>query len=212
MEASRVEVLIVDDHLAAGRGMELLLREAGLRTSRQPDPAAARSVLLHGRYDVAMLEIHLRRGDALGLARDLLRERPGAPVLFYTGQTAPVAALRAAVDLGAVGVALTSSSPQALTEAVLAVAAGDAYRDPEVAELLAGPAVGRLAALTAREREVLGLLAEGDSGPEIAARLFISLETVRTHIRNATTKLGARTRVQAAALLACGDSPPTGPL
>ncbi|MDP8942862.1 MAG: helix-turn-helix transcriptional regulator [Actinomycetota bacterium] len=62
----------------------------------------------------------------------------------------------------------------------------------------APPAYG--GALSRREREVLGLLAMGASGPEIAERLFISPATVRTHIGNAITKLGAKTRTQAIAL------------
>ena len=58
----------------------------------------------------------------------------------------------------------------------------------------------RLAQLSPREREILGLLSEGLTGKAIAGRLFLSPETVRTHIRNATTKLGAKTRVHAVAL------------
>ena len=64
-------------------------------------------------------------------------------------------------------------------------------------------AARRLTKLSPREREVLGLLADGYRGPEIADRLFLSLETVRTHIRHGANKLGARTRVQAAATVAC---------
>ena len=58
-----------------------------------------------------------------------------------------------------------------------------------------------LAQLSPREREILGLLSEGLTGKAIAGRLFLSPETVRTHIRNATTKLGAKTRVHAVALM-----------
>jgi DNA-binding NarL/FixJ family response regulator len=207
--AEPLQVLIVDDHLAVGHGIELLLGEAGFGIARHVDrPAVARSVLLHGRYDVAMLEIHLCNGDGLGLARDLLRERPEAPLLLYTGHTDPVSDLRAAIEVGAPGVVLTSSTPKTLADAVHVVAAGGVYRDPELAVLLASPAADRLAVLSPREREILGLLADGYSGPEIAERLFLSLETVRTHIRNATTKLGARTRVQAAALVACNGATP----
>jgi DNA-binding CsgD family transcriptional regulator len=57
------------------------------------------------------------------------------------------------------------------------------------------------APLSPREREILGLLAEGLTGREIARRLYLSPETVRTHIRNATTRLGAKTRVQAVAIM-----------
>jgi DNA-binding CsgD family transcriptional regulator len=59
----------------------------------------------------------------------------------------------------------------------------------------------RLAQLSPREHEILGLLSEGLTGEAIAGRLFLSPETVRTHIRNATRKLGAKTRVHAVALM-----------
>lgn len=59
----------------------------------------------------------------------------------------------------------------------------------------------RLAQLSPREHEILALLSEGLTGRAIARRLFLSPETVRTHVRNATTKLGAKTRVQAVAML-----------
>jgi DNA-binding CsgD family transcriptional regulator len=63
------------------------------------------------------------------------------------------------------------------------------------------PESSRLAQLSPREHEILGLLSEGLTGKAIAGRLFLSPETVRTHIRNATKKLGAKTRVHAVALM-----------
>ena len=63
------------------------------------------------------------------------------------------------------------------------------------------PAACALAELSPREQEILGLLSEGLTGQAIAGRLFLSPETVRTHIRNARTKLGAKTRVHAVALM-----------
>ncbi|HEX4009252.1 MAG TPA: response regulator transcription factor [Solirubrobacteraceae bacterium] len=213
MDPSRPQVLIVDDHLAVRRALELLLRDAGfaIASSAEP-PAGARSLLLHGQYDVALLELRLDRGDGLQLARDVLRERPDAPLLLYTGYADPFAGLAAAAGLGVPGLVLTASPPEALIDAVRAVAGGATYRDPEVdARLAANPQSSRLAALTRREWEVLRLLADGYAGPDIAAHLHLSLETVRTHIRNATTKLGARTRVQAAALVARNDGHPLPP-
>jgi DNA-binding NarL/FixJ family response regulator len=211
--SSRPQVLIVDDHLAVGRGIELLLLDAGFGIARHADePAAARSALRDGAYDVALLELRLQRGDALELARDVLRERPDAPLLLYTGYGEPFAGLAAAARLGVPGLVLTSSPPQTLIDAVGALAGGGTYRDPEVdARLAASPQSARLAALTPREWQVLRLLADGYAGPEIAEQLHLSLETVRTHIRNAATKLGARTRVQAAALVARDDGYPPPP-
>jgi DNA-binding CsgD family transcriptional regulator len=70
-----------------------------------------------------------------------------------------------------------------------------------------GEDAGGLSRLSPREHEILGLLSEGLTGQAIARRLVLSPETVRTHVRNATAKLGAKTRVQAVALLVRGRGP-----
>ena len=94
-------------------------------------------------------------------------------------------------------------SPSGIVTETTAIGGGG-FVDPGVAPLIAETAAARrVAGLSPRERQVLELLVDGYQGPEIAARLFLSLETVRTHIRNGVTKLGARTRVQAAAMVAC---------
>jgi DNA-binding NarL/FixJ family response regulator len=206
IEAQQAAVLIVDDHLAVRRGLELLLRDAGFEVTVSSDePAKARAQLLNGDHDVALVEIRRHFGDGVRLARDAVRGAgAGAPPLVLcTGYAEPRAPLLAAHQLGAPGLVLTSSPVRTLTDALRAVAGGGRYVDPEVTPLLStDPLARRLALLSPREREVLGLLAEGYQGPEIADRLFLSLETVRTHIRNAVNKLGARTRVQAAAMVA----------
>ena len=197
---------MVDDHLAVRRGLELLLRDAGFAVTVSSDePAKARAQLLNGDHDVALVEIRRHFGDGVRLARDAVHgARAGAsPLVLCTGYAEPRAPLLAAYQLGAPGLVLTSSPVRTLTDALSAVAGGGRYVDPEVTPLLsADPAARRLALLSPREREVLGLLADGYQGPEIADHLFLSLETVRTHIRNAVNKLGARTRVQAAAMVA----------
>ena len=79
----------------------------------------------------------------------------------------------------------------------------ESTRQPELIAVAdrCGPEPSRRAQLSPREREILGLLSEGFTGQAIAGRLFLSPETVRTHIRNATRKLGAKTRVHAVALM-----------
>ncbi|HEX3690069.1 MAG TPA: response regulator transcription factor [Solirubrobacteraceae bacterium] len=205
MEASQPEVLIVSDHLAIGRGLELLLREAGFSVTVAPaEPDEGRAELLKGDHDVALVEIRRRAGDGIALAREAMAVRNGPPVVLCTASARPQGSLLAAAGLGAPGLVLLSSAEQTLLDALRAVAAGGRFMDPELAALVAeGSAALRVAQLTPREREVLGLLADGLQGPDIAERLFLSLETVRTHIRNAVGKLGARTRVQAAAIVAC---------
>ena len=87
-----------------------------------------------------------------------------------------------------------------LIRALQAVASGTTYVDPVLAGTLAASSVGtKLPALTQREREVLRLLADGLANEEIGKRLFISAETVRTHVRKAMGKLDADTRTQAVA-------------
>jgi DNA-binding NarL/FixJ family response regulator len=159
--------------------------------------------MLSGDHDVALVEIRRHLGDGVRLARDVLRGGAAAPVVLCTGYAEPRGPLIAASKLGAAGFVLTSSPVATLLDALRAVADGGRYMDPEVTPLLGGNAdARRVTLLSPREREVLLLLADGYQGPEIADRLFLSLETVRTHIRNAVTKLGARTRVQAAAMVA----------
>jgi DNA-binding NarL/FixJ family response regulator len=204
MEAHQPEVLIVDDHLALGRGMELLLRDQGFAVAvcaEQSDKARTR--LAEGRHDVALVEIRRCEGDGIELAREAL-EAGRAPLVLCTAHAVPRSPLLAASRLGAPGLVLTSSAVETLVQALRAVAGGARFVDPAAAEALSeAPAENRVARLTPRERQVLELLADGYRGPEIAERLFLSLETVRTHIRNAVTKLAARTRVQAAAMVAC---------
>jgi len=204
MQASQPQVLIVDDHLALRRGMELLLREHGFAVEVGPtQPDKARTRLLKGGHDVALVELRRVAGDGIALAREALERPQAAPVVLCTAYAAPTGALLTASRLGAPGLVLTSSPVETLVDALRAVARGASFVDPSVARALGeAPAEQRVARLSPREREVLELLADGYQGPEIAERLFLSLETVRTHVRNAATKLEARTRVQAAAMVA----------
>jgi DNA-binding NarL/FixJ family response regulator len=206
VQGNELEVIVVDDHLAMRRGIELLLRDAGFRIAGVAGTLAeARGVLARRRYDVALLDVQLGDQSSLGLVEDLLREDPAAPIVLYTGYTRADSTLHAAARAGARGFVLKSSPPQRLTGALGAVAAGGTYVDPDLAAQLAQDGeLPRLDSLSDRELQVLELLADGLNGQLIAERLFLSPETVRTHVRNATTKLGARTRVQAVAMVVRG--------
>jgi DNA-binding NarL/FixJ family response regulator len=198
-----LEVIVVDDHLAMRRGIELLLREAGFRIAGVAGALEeARTVLARRRFDVALLDVQLGQESSVALVEDLLRADPAAPIVLYTGYTRSDSLLHEAVRAGARGFVLKTSPAPRLTDALRAVAAGGTYVDPELAGHLAEDGeLQRLASLSARELEVLELLADGLNGQTIADRLFLSPETVRTHVRNATAKLGARTRVQAVAMV-----------
>ena len=108
------------------------------------------------------------------------------------------------LDAGAAGFALKSGDPDELEEAIRTVAEGGRWTYPRLEPLLRAatePATGTHGCTSSRrEREILGLLSKGLSGEEAAKQLFLSSETVRTHVRNAMNKLGAATRVHAVAL------------
>jgi DNA-binding NarL/FixJ family response regulator len=95
---------------------------------------------------------------------------------------------------------LLKEDPEELEDAIRTVAAGGDYIDPRLTPLLAKGGNGRTKTLSPRGREILGLLSQGLSGEEVASQLFLSPETVRTHVRNAMGKPGAATRAHAVAL------------
>lgn len=200
VEPDRIEVIVIDDHLGMRKGLELLLRQEGLRVAGVAGGLEeARALLTRRRHDVALIDVHLGADTTLELVEERLRIDPEAAIVLYTGYTEGLAD---AARVGARGFALKSSPAARLIEALRVVAGGGHYVDPALAGALTEPAsADRLSVLSPREAEILDLLADGLNGHAIAEHLFLSPETVRTHVRNATTKLGARTRVQAVALV-----------
>jgi DNA-binding NarL/FixJ family response regulator len=199
-EETPLNVVIVDDHVALRRGMELLLRRAGHHVIGTADDAeAGEALILRRRPDVALVDLALPGMSGAQLTRSLLGSDPELRIILYTG-AADERQLLDALDAGAAGFALKSGDPEELEQAIRTVAAGGDYIDPRLTPLLARGENGRTKTLSPREREILGLLSKGLSGEEAAKQLFLSSETVRTHVRNAMTKLGATTRVHAVAL------------
>jgi DNA-binding NarL/FixJ family response regulator len=203
VDTDPLEVIVVEDHLTVRRGIELLLRAEGFRIAGTASTVdEARALLARRRHDVALIDVHLGDESAVGLVEEMLRRDPDAAIVLNTGYTEPRSGLSDAVRAGARGFVLKSSPPSRLIDALRSVAAGGHYVDPDLAAALSEDAeLSHLSNLSPREREVLGLLAEGLTGQAIAECLFLSPETVRTHVRNATTKLGAKTRVQAVAMV-----------
>jgi DNA-binding NarL/FixJ family response regulator len=193
-------LFIVEDHAALRRGVELLMRSEGVRVvGTAGDAAAAAELIPRRRPDVVLADIGLPGESGVELARRL-REDPELGILLYTGLD-DAGALREALDCGARGFALKAGDPGELIAAISLVAAGQGYVDPRLEPLLfARSTTEEIRILSVREREVLALLADGMSGEEVAKRLFLSPETVRTHIRNTMAKLEADTRVHAIAI------------
>jgi DNA-binding NarL/FixJ family response regulator len=149
---------------------------------------------------VALIDIRLGEDDGIDLTRRLLHADPERRIVLYTGN-ADEELLFDGLDSGARGYALKDGSPRELVDALELVADGGSYVDPRLRPaLLSRRSTERLPSLSNREREILDLLAQGLTGEQVAERLVLSAETVKTHIRNAMSKLEASTRVHAIAI------------
>jgi DNA-binding NarL/FixJ family response regulator len=194
-------LVVIEDHPAIGQGIKLLLERNGFEVLGLVGCAAAGYDLVgSAKPDVALIDIDLPDESGVELARRLLRRDAELGIVFFTGVEDAVQ-LRDALDSGARGFVRKAAEPGTIVAAVGAVAAGGSYVDRDArAQLLHRDTTATIRVLSVREREVLDLLAQGLTGEEVAARLFLSPETVRTHIRNAMRKLQADTRVHAVAL------------
>ena len=200
MAAVGSRAVIVEDHDALSRGLELVLGKAGIdvvgsaRTEQE-----GYEIILRERPGLAVVDIGLEDGSGVELARRLAESEPDLGVLIYTGLD-DEGLLREAIDSGARGFALKAGPARDLVAAARAVASGGSYVDPHLTFVLGESATGEVATLSPREREVMAALAEGLKGPQVAERLGIAPDTVRTHVENAMQKLEARTRVHAIAI------------
>lgn len=202
-------VLVVALEAAAGRAFAARLAGEGVHvvTSDASDPAAAVSAARRTGARVALVDLDIPHAGALAVLA-ALAPVPGVEALAYTGHAAP-SALRPALERGARGCLTAGFGPRRLALALHAAARGEPVLSPalmrQLLRELAEPASGERAldarGVTRREREVLGLLAEGRRTDEVARDLTLSRETVRGHVKSALRKLGVRTCAAAVALL-----------
>jgi DNA-binding NarL/FixJ family response regulator len=151
------------------------------------------------RPQVALVDLMMPGRSGIEVARRVGRSAPETAVILYTGH-GEREQLTEALDAGARGFLLKEAPLEDLVRAVETVSRGGVYVDPVLAGVIASAeSASQIPKLSKREREVLRLLADGLRNEEIGKRLFISPETVRTHVRNATNKLDADTRTQAVA-------------
>jgi DNA-binding NarL/FixJ family response regulator len=202
-EMKAVACLVVDDHVAVRAGVRLILSsDRGLSmVGEAASGEAAVAMAAKRRPDVILMDIVLGRGmDGYQATREILAAQPEIGVIMFTayGERHQLAQ---GLDAGARGYVLKDAHPDEVIRAVKTVAAGGAYVDPSLgSELVTREALLQLTRLTERERDILAMLAGGISNREIAATLFLSTETIRTHVRSAMRKLDADTRTQAVAL------------
>ena len=201
-------VLVVDDQALVRAGfVKLLEPEEDLRVVGEAgDGLEAVEAVLRTRPDVVLMDIRMPRLDGIEATRRIrAREHPPRVIMLTTFDLDEY--VFDALKAGASGFLLTDAPPDQLIGAVHVVADGDALLAPGVTRRLVeefarrpaprpgGPS--ELAELTAREREILTLIARGGSNSEIAAQLVIGESTVKTHVGNILMKLDLRDRVHA---------------
>lgn len=211
MDATTTRVLLVDDEELVRTGLRMVLgADPGLEVVGEAgDGAEALRLLDRTAPDVVLMDIRMPHLDGLEALRRLRRDHPALAVIMLTTFDADDMVLTALRD-GASGFLLKNTAPQDLLAAVRTVAAGRPMLSPSVtAQLIAAVAQGpdrstvaaarrRLEALTEREAEVARAVARGLSNADIAAELYMSVGTVKTHVGHLFDKLGVDNRVQVA--------------
>jgi two-component system nitrate/nitrite response regulator NarL len=191
-----ITCLLADDHPIVTESISEVLRRSGLEVvARVEDGEAAVAEILRLRPAVALVDLRLPGLDGGEVARRTTRRAPETAVVLYTG--ADPVLLSSALESGARGFLLKEAPVSDLARAVKMVAGGGVYIDPALAAFLVGSPAGR--ALTRQELELLRLLAEGCTNEAIGKRLYLSPETVRTHVRRLMAKLDVHTRTAAVA-------------
>jgi len=192
--------VVVDDHPVVCEAISAVLSAHAIEvvgTARDGEGALVE--IERERPLLALVDLGLPGISGAEVARRAQRVSPETQVIVYTGRV-ELAALTEALDAGARGFLLKDAPLPDVVRAIEMVANGGLYVDPGLASLLLDSSARKSELLTSREREVLRLASEGLGNEQIGERLFISPQTVRTHIGKAMAKLEAGTRTQAVAL------------
>jgi two-component system, NarL family, response regulator LiaR len=197
-----IRVLVVDDHAVVREGLRTFLSlQDGIEVvGEASDGREAIAAAQRLRPDVVLMDLVMPRVDGVQAMRELRDHVPGARVIVLTSFLEDDRLLPA-IRAGAAGYLLKNVEPSELARAVRTADAGEALIDPAVAARL----VDALASdhrpeqpLTAREQDVLDLLARGYANKRIARELGIAEKTVKTHVSHVLAKLGVSDRTQAA--------------
>jgi len=194
-----IRILLADDHNVMRRGLRLLL-ESQPEFTVVAEAADGRQALEQAQAtdpDVVVLDIAMPNLSGIEAAQQMIAARPGIAVVILSMHSDEGYVLRA-LKAGAKGYLLKDSAEGDLIDAIKAVRQGKTFFSPEISRMLVEDYVREIRTrgvedsyelLTAREREILQLIAEGKSNKDVAARLNLSLYTVETHRRNLQDKL-----------------------
>jgi DNA-binding NarL/FixJ family response regulator len=192
--------VVADDHPAVLESVSRYLEARAFRVvGRATNGEEAVALVEAQRPDLVVLDIRMPVLSGAAVIRRIARTTPQTSCVVYSGY-GDAAVLNETLDAGARGYVLKDAPLDALVRALHTVAGGTMYIDPALADVLIRAMPGRDLGLTAREREVLRLLADGHSNESIGRELFISPDTARTQLGSAMAKLGVSTRTQAVAV------------
>jgi DNA-binding NarL/FixJ family response regulator len=195
-----VRLLLADDHTMVRQSMRRSMQDAGFDVvGEASDGQQAVQLATELRPDVVLMDVSMPVLDGVEATRQVRRASSGTQVVMLT-MHADADVVRRALQAGAVGYLTKDCSIDEVVDAVQLAASGDGAVSAGLAAALLRESTNAPAAETnvsAREIEVLQLIAEGAAPPEVAERLFISVKTVKNHLSSIYDKLDARDRTQA---------------
>ncbi|HLY33787.1 MAG TPA: response regulator transcription factor [Jatrophihabitantaceae bacterium] len=189
-----IRVLVADDHPVVQHGLcQMLELEEDIEVVGRAGDGAEAVAQAHEQHpDVILMDVQMPNLDGIEALRQIRQTEPDAHVIVlttYRNEDYVFPSLQA----GASGYLLKDTTREELAGAIRTVAAGESLLDPEWVSTKAS----ELPSLTARERDVMRLMADGRNNAEIAQTLFVSENTVKTHVSNILVKLGCRDRAAA---------------
>ncbi|MFC4605428.1 response regulator [Rhodococcus kronopolitis] len=199
--AAVLRILLVDDHPVVRAGLRALLSShEGLDVVAEASSGEqALELVASLRPDVVLMDLRLGAGIDGAQATAAITARPDPPrVVVLTTYETDADILRA-VEAGAAGYLLKDSDPQVLVDAVWAASRGETVLNPDVAQRLYRQIRSPRVDLSARETQIVGLVAQGLSNRAIAKELFVTEATVKSHLVHAFSKLGVDSRTAAVA-------------
>lgn len=187
-----IKVVIVDDHKILTQGLCTLLEESGKAqvTGLAHSVAECRLSLGFWKPDVLLLDVGLPDANGLDFCKEVKTDYPEIKVLALTTHN-EYAIVRQMLDNGASGYLIKNAMSDEVLAGIEAVAAGEIFLCHEIDLLMKRPSDKNIW-LSPRERELLRLITEGFTNPEIAEKIFLSPETIRGYRKNLLLKLGAK--------------------
>jgi DNA-binding NarL/FixJ family response regulator len=196
-----IRIVIADDHKVVRQGLRLFLRidpELAI-VGEAANGIEALALARELKPDVVLMDVLMPGMNGIAATEAIRRELPDTEVLALTSVLEDASVIEV-MRAGAIGYLLKDVDGEELCKAIRAAASGKVQLAPEVVSLLLREfrTMNHSEPLTAREREVLALLGQGQTNREIASALHLKEETVKTHVSKILSKIGARSRTQAA--------------